>query len=285
MGKNRHRWTERATSSQPHCSREPDKPRQHRGHHPTTQTSPSSGTTTQLGQPRTTPGTQHFKLHTSAGLIKPIAEPKSSHDEGPRCWLAHCPHAPSSHTPCSHRRSSCIACFCIAEVYALCVFAFQMCFAGICIPDVGVLHSHCGRVCIRGADACIGFTLRALELASACIVFANACTYSICIAGACMCIAGVLRCALLVSAVQMFTLLAHLRSLHMWLTRALLVHAFLAHTVMIRTLLALLACALLAHTLHHTSHTHCIIVRTQIASLYHTHCAHLYLQELVSRCI
>ena len=56
-------------------------------------------------------------------------------------------------------QSSCIACLCTAEVYALCVVAFQMCFAGICIPDVGVLHSHCGRVCIRGADACIGVPL------------------------------------------------------------------------------------------------------------------------------
>ena len=52
----------------------PDKPRQHRGHHPTTQSSPSSGTTTPLGQP-------------------------SSHDEGPRRWLAHCPNPPCSHTP------------------------------------------------------------------------------------------------------------------------------------------------------------------------------------------
>ena len=179
----------------------------------------------------------------------------------------------------------CIPCFCIPDVYALLVFALQTCFACIYIPDGCVLHSHYGRVGIRGAEVCIGFTLRVLVFASACIVFANACTYSICITGACMCITGVLRCALLVSAVQMFTLLAHLRSLHMWLTRALLVHAFLAHTVMIRTLLALLACALLAHTLNHTSHTHCIIARTQIASLYHTHCAHLYLQELVSRCI
>ena len=159
---------------------------------------------------------------------------------------------------------------------ALLGFAFQMLAYCIHIVEGFVfavqmlaLGLHCGRLKLR----VLVLYLQMLVL----IVFA--------FAGACMGIAGVLRCALLVSAGQMFTLLAHLRSLHMWLTRALLVHAFLAHTVMIRTLLALLACALLAHTLHHTSHTHCIIVRTQIASLYHTHCAHLYLQVLVSRCI
>ena len=115
---------------------------------------------------------------------------RSYDDEGPRCWLAHCPNAPSSHKPCSHGRRLCIAGFCIADTGALLVLALERCFACICIPDSCVLHSHCGRVFLCGADTCIVFTLRVRAGASACLVFTDACNYGICIAGARSCIAG-----------------------------------------------------------------------------------------------
>ena len=65
-----------------------------------------------------------------------------------------------------------------------------MCIACICIADVCVLHSHCD-VCVCSADACIVVVLQVIVFSSACIVFANACTYGICNAGARNCIGGV----------------------------------------------------------------------------------------------
>ena len=91
-----------------------------------------------------------------------------------------------------------------------------------------------------------------------------------------------LRCKFalsIVSALQMFALIALSDCLHTLLTHALLARALLAHTLIVRTSLALLA--------WHGSHTNCITARTHTVSLlehkWH-HCIPHIAQICICRC-
>ena len=205
------------------------------------------------------PGQHNIIPHVSTCTTKPLPT---------RTLFAHA---------CSHRGNLCIVWICIPDVYTLLVFTVQLCITSLYITHVDVLYSHHG-----------------------CLYLQCTCLHCVCIVGSCIseclyCICKFLylwylrwrflRCALIVSVLKMLVLVTLVDCLHTLLTRAFLALDLLTHTLIVRTLIVLLAWALIAHTWYHISHTHRVIDRTQMVSLYPTHYVHLYLQLLVSRCL
>ena len=139
--------------------------------------------------------------------IKPGEDHATQYHMQAPAYQNHFPHAHCSHTPCLHGGS---LCFCIPDVCSFLVISLQMCIASRYIAHDCVLYSHHGCLflqctCLHCVLHCGCRYLRVLVLDLQMLVLLDLrCRF--------------LRCAFMVSAWQMFALIALSDCLHTWLT-------------------------------------------------------------------